>query len=77
MWRKISSLILRNRILIICFLIMITAFFGFHARKVQIQYEFNKLLPENDPTYIAYENFKSNVVLAVIVLSSAMSSNLM
>ena len=60
MWRKISSLILRNRILIICFLIMITAFLGYHSTKVQIQYEFNKLLPENDPTFIAYENFKSN-----------------
>ena len=60
MWRKISSLILRNRILIICFLIMITAFLGYHSSKVQIQYEFNKLLPENDPTFLAYENFKSN-----------------
>ena len=60
MWRKISNLILRNRILILCILFLITAFMGLQSTKVQLQYQFNKLLPENDPTYLAYEKFKAN-----------------
>ena len=60
MWRKISILILRNRILILCILFLITAFMGLQSTKVQLQYQFNKLLPENDPTFLAYEKFKAN-----------------
>tara|TARA_B100001287_G_scaffold86382_1_gene72222 strand:- start:3265 stop:5904 length:2640 start_codon:yes stop_codon:yes gene_type:complete len=60
MWQIISKIILRNRILIICLLSVITVFLGFYARKIQLQYEFNKLLPSNDPTFLAYENFKSH-----------------
>ncbi|MEC7998444.1 MAG: MMPL family transporter, partial [Bacteroidota bacterium] len=33
---------------------------GFQSTKVQLQYQFNKLLPENDPTFLAYEKFKAN-----------------
>tara|TARA_Y100000385_G_scaffold230921_1_gene242695 strand:+ start:1126 stop:3762 length:2637 start_codon:yes stop_codon:yes gene_type:complete len=60
MWKIISNLILRNRILIICVLSVLTGFLGYHATKIQLQYEFNKLLPSNDPTFLAYENFKSH-----------------
>ncbi|MBL17858.1 MAG: transporter [Crocinitomicaceae bacterium] len=60
MWKLISNLILRNRITIICVLVVITFFLGYNATKVQLQYEFNKLLPSNDPTFLAYEDFKGN-----------------
>ncbi len=60
MWKIISNLILRNRILIICILSVLTGFLGYHATKIQLQYEFNKLLPSNDPTFLAYENFKTH-----------------
>ena len=60
MWKLISNLILRNRITIICVLVVITIFLGYNATKVQLQYEFNKLLPSNDPTFLAYEDFKGN-----------------
>ncbi len=60
MWKVISNIILRNRILIICILSVITAFLGYNATKVQLQYEFNKLLPSNDPSFLAYENFKTH-----------------
>ena len=60
MWKLISNLILRNRITIICVLVVMTIFLGYNATKVQLQYEFNKLLPSNDPTFLAYEDFKGN-----------------
>ena len=43
----------------IVYSLLITAFFRFQS-KVQLQYQFNKLLPENDPTFLAYEKFKAN-----------------
>ena len=60
MWKNISRIILGNRILIVVLILLITIFFGFFATKIRLQYQLNKLLPENDPVYIAYENFKSN-----------------
>jgi len=39
---------------------LFTIFFGFFATKLKLQYQLNKLLPESDPVYIAYEDFKSN-----------------
>ena len=60
MWKRISNLILRNRIIIICILTVITVLMGYNATRVELQYQFNKLLPTNDSTFIAYENFKSH-----------------
>ena len=60
MWKNISKIILNNRILIVFLILVLTIFFGFFATKIKLQYQINKLLPENDSTYIAYENFKSN-----------------
>ena len=60
MWKNISKLILGNRILIIISIILLTIFFGFFATKLKLQYQLNKLLPESDPVFIAYEDFKSN-----------------
>lgn len=40
------------------FLALVTAFFGYHATKVELDYEMPKLLPQDHPDYIAYEGFK-------------------
>ncbi len=58
MWKKISSIILRNRIIIIALLAVITVFFGYQAKYVKVSYGLPKLLPNNDSTYIQFENFK-------------------
>ena len=60
MWKNISKIILNNRILIVFLILVLTVFFGFFATKIKLQYQINKLLPDNDSTFIAYENFKSN-----------------
>ena len=60
MWKNISKLILGNRILIIVAIIFLTIFFGYFSKQLKLQYELNKLLPSNDPVYVAYEDFKSN-----------------
>ena len=60
MWKNISKIILNNRILIVFLILVLTVFFGFFATKIKLQYQINKLLPDNDSTFIAYKNFKSN-----------------
>lgn len=57
-WSKIVGLLLRNRISILLAIGVITVFFGFHARNVEMIYEFPDLLPSNNPTKQAYQNFQ-------------------
>ncbi|MFV0593704.1 MAG: efflux RND transporter permease subunit [Draconibacterium sp.] len=57
MWVKVSRVILRNRILLLSILAVITVFFGFHARKVEMSYEYASLLPKKDSAYIDYQKF--------------------
>ena len=60
MWNNIANIILRNRLLILSILLCVTIVLGYFGTKVTLQYEFGKLLPSNDQTYIDYEDFKQN-----------------
>lgn len=57
MWSKIASFILRNRILVVSVIALLTVFFGYHAQYVEMTYKFSGLLPQDDSTYIEYEKF--------------------
>lgn len=57
MWVKVSRIILRNRILLLSILAVLTVFFGYHARKVEMSYEYASLLPKKDPAYKDYQKF--------------------
>lgn len=59
MWLTISGLILRNRILILAGLIIVTSFFGYHATKIELSYDLAKVLPTNEQAFKDYERFKS------------------
>lgn len=37
---------------------LVTVFMGYKAFDIRLSYDFAKILPETDPDYIAYENFK-------------------
>ncbi|OFY85328.1 MAG: patched family protein [Bacteroidetes bacterium RIFCSPLOWO2_12_FULL_35_15] len=58
MWRFLANKILRNRLTFIIILTLITFFMGYKASKIQLSYEFAKVLPDDDSTLIDYENFK-------------------
>ncbi|MGV8091002.1 MAG: RND family transporter [Mangrovibacterium sp.] len=58
MWNWSVRVILRSRIAILIMIGLVTVFLGYKATKVQFSYEMNKLLPENDSTYISYQEFK-------------------
>lgn len=57
MWVRVSRIILRNKILLLTVLGVITVFFGYHARKVEMSYEYASLIPKKDQAYVDYQNF--------------------
>ncbi len=57
MWLKVSSIILRNKILLLIILSVITIFLGYYARKVEMSYEYSSLLPRKDQAYKDYQQF--------------------
>jgi uncharacterized protein len=57
MWLKVSGIILRNKILLLSILFVLTAFFGYHALKVEMSYEYSSLLPKKDQAYKDYQYF--------------------
>ncbi len=59
MFRKIASIILRNRRLLIVVIACLTVFFGYMATGIQLSYDFARVLPVDDPYYKDYEKFKS------------------
>ncbi|TVQ13285.1 MAG: RND family transporter [Bacteroidetes bacterium] len=58
MWEFIVSFILRNRLLILISIFFITVFMGWQATKVQMSYELAQMLPESDPSYLEYRDFR-------------------
>jgi predicted RND superfamily exporter protein len=58
MWRKFSGLLLRNKLVFTLIVVVATVFVGYEASKIELSYEFAKILPENDSTFIEYQNFK-------------------
>lgn len=59
MWKYIARWILRYRITHLIIIGLITVFFAFQMRNLKLTYELPQMLPENDPTLVAYENFKT------------------
>src|SRR6185436_11711531 len=58
MFLFISKFILRNRIPLLIFMGVVTVFFGYEATKIQLSYDFAKVLPETDKYFREYEKFK-------------------
>ena len=57
MWIRVSRIILRNKILLLTVLAAITIFFGYHARNVEMSYEYANLLPKKDQAFKDYQKF--------------------
>jgi predicted RND superfamily exporter protein len=57
MWIKVSRIILRNKILLLSILAAVTIFFGYHARKIEMSYEYAQLLPKKDQAFKDHQKF--------------------
>ncbi len=58
MWTKLSHFILRFRLPLIITLFAITGLMGYLAQDAEMSYEYAKVVPDNDPDYILYQEFK-------------------
>ena len=58
MWQALGKAVLKFRIPLIISLVLLTAFMGYHASKVQMSYDFSRAIPTDHPKYKAYLEFK-------------------
>ncbi len=58
MWHRIAGLIIKFRVVLLIILLAVTAFMGYHASQVQLNYEFNSAIPTDNPKYQAYQAFR-------------------
>ncbi|MEO5909137.1 MAG: MMPL family transporter, partial [Ginsengibacter sp.] len=58
MWQSLAKFVLKNRILLLIFLFVITAVMAFFASKIKLSYEFSKAIPVNNSKYQDYLSFK-------------------
>lgn len=58
MWKNFSALLLRNKLAFTIVLLLGTAFMGYETAQIELSYEFAKILPDDDSTYIEYQEFK-------------------
>jgi hydrophobe/amphiphile efflux-3 (HAE3) family protein len=58
MWSIITGFIIRHRLWFLAIILALTAFMGYHAREVKLSYDLPQVIPESDPDYVFYQNFK-------------------
>ncbi|UII22006.1 efflux RND transporter permease subunit [Fulvivirga ligni] len=58
MWTKLAHIIIKYRLWLVLVLVAITAFMGYHARDVEMSYDFAKTVPSDDPDMVIFQNFK-------------------
>src|SRR5580693_3814493 len=57
-WKKLANLILKNRIVLLIIVALVTVFMGYKASQVRITFAGSKVLPLTDSAYIKYNEFK-------------------
>ena len=57
MWKYISDIIIKNRLIIICVLFGYIFFMGYQAQQVKLSYSIAQLVPKDHQISIDYNNF--------------------
>jgi predicted RND superfamily exporter protein len=60
MWYKLARFILRNRYYIISVVALSTAVMAYFVPRIEMDYNFGKIIPQKEPAYIEYEKFRKN-----------------
>lgn len=58
MWHYFAGVLLRNKFIFTSVVLILTAFMAYEANKMELSYEFAKILPDTDSSFIEYQNFK-------------------
>jgi len=57
-WKKLADIILKNRLLVLVLITLLTVFMGYKASQVRITFNGGKVLPVTDSAYLRYTEFK-------------------
>jgi predicted RND superfamily exporter protein len=58
MWKFLSTSILKHKLYYTTGILLLSAFMAYQALHMELSYEFAKILPDNDSTFIQYQEFK-------------------
>lgn len=58
MWKVFAHALLKNKIIFALIIVAGTVFMAYKAMKMELSYEFAKILPDNDPVFQEYQQFK-------------------
>ncbi|MDN4165799.1 efflux RND transporter permease subunit [Cytophagales bacterium LB-30] len=58
MWTRLAHFVIKNRLVLVIVLGLITATMGYLGRNVTMTYDFTKVVPESDPDMVYFEEFK-------------------
>jgi predicted RND superfamily exporter protein len=58
MWNKIATRIIRYRIMWVVLVLLSTLFMAYEASKIELSYQFARILPSNDPVEKEYQDFR-------------------
>jgi uncharacterized protein len=59
MWNRFGRVLLRNKLGFLISLLLLTVFMGYRASRIELSYEYAKVLPQDDPAFIDYNHFKN------------------
>ncbi len=58
MWQRLGNFVIKNRLVLLFFLLATTGVMGFYASKVKLSYEFSAAIPVDNPKYKEYKAFQ-------------------
>ena len=58
MWESIARFVLKNKLVLLIMLALVTAFMGWQASKVQLSYDFTGAIPTNNARFVSYQQFR-------------------
>ncbi|TDE15496.1 efflux RND transporter permease subunit [Dyadobacter psychrotolerans] len=58
MWNKIATYIIRYRLMWVALVLISTVFMAYEASKIELSYQFARILPSNDPVEKEYQDFR-------------------
>lgn len=60
MWKYFAGLLLRNKAAFTTVVLIFTALMVYETSRVELSYDFAQILPDDDSTFIEYQNFKKH-----------------
>src|SRR4051794_37975513 len=58
MWEKLSHYVIKNRAFLLIATFLVTIFMAYEATKLEMTYDFVRVVPENDEDNVYFKDFK-------------------